>query len=127
MDIVAQISKSTLALVVIFTAPHIFSAFLPSLINESSGWMFLLVICAHIAFVAYFYISKKHNLFVLPVCHIIFPFIFYLIMMFLWRYSTFWKGFETSWESYVILVGVFYFLPSAIITLIISKYIDNKR
>ena len=114
-----------LALSSVFITPHILSIFFPSIFNESSG-VYLIAVCVHIVIVIYFYMSRRYSLFSLPLSHGIVPVLFYFVMYFLWRYSSLWKGFETSWQSYVVLAGGLYFLPSSIVTLIISSVIKFK-
>ena len=116
-----------LALTLIFVTPHLFSALFSSGDSGAFGGIVLISICIHIALIIYFYISRKYSVFALPLSHIIFPFLYYLIMLLLWRYSSIWKAFEAPWETFVSIVSVFYFLPISIITFVISLVIKLRR
>jgi hypothetical protein len=114
-------------LVTLTSTPHILSAFFPNIFNETSGGVILVSICIHIALLVYFYLSKKYNLFALPISHAVSPLLFFFIMWFLWQHSSIWKAFETPWESFVIIISLIYFLPIAVITFIISLFIKLTK
>jgi len=115
-----------LAMALIFVTPHLFSALFPSGNIGLSGGFVLLSIIIHIALLIYFYASRKYSVFALPLSHIVFPVLYYFVMMLLWKYSSVWKAFEASWESFVSILSVFYFLPISIITLVISIVIKLR-
>ena len=128
MTFFSQVRLCLFVLLFVFSIPDVLSAISPDVINETSGGnVFLFSICVHIALIIYFYLSKKFNVFVLPLSHVIFPFLFFCFMSFMWRYSTIWRGIHGPWQGYVFLLAVFYFLPIAVITLIISVIIYGKN
>ncbi|MDR2589997.1 MAG: hypothetical protein LBC71_03295 [Oscillospiraceae bacterium] len=112
-----------LVLTILFTIPHLLSTVFPDVVNESTGVPFFCTVFFHITLIVYFYVSKKYSLFALPLSHLVFPAIYYIIMLILWKHSSLWKAFEAPWEAYVSLFAVFYFLPISLITFIISLII----
>jgi len=79
----------------------------------------VILITLHIAFIIWFYISKKLTLFALPLSHLLFPFLFYFSLAWIRSYMPI-KPDPAGWEMFAIAAGFFYFLPFSVITLIIS-------
>ena len=127
MTLVFHTLLCLLILTLVHITPQFLSAIFPNALNWSSGASYIFMIIIHLASIVYFYVSKRYSVFALPLSHIVFPFIFYCAMLFLWKYSSLWKAFETPWESFVILVIFFYLLPIAVITFVISLIIKRKQ
>ena len=123
--LISHTASCLLMLSMIHITPQLLSAIFPNMPYWSiSGGIYIIIIIMHIAFVVYFYVSRKYSVFALPISHIVFPFIFYCAMFLLWRFTHLWKAFETPWVGFVILVSFYYFLPIAVITSIISSIIS---
>jgi hypothetical protein len=119
-----------LILTVTHTTPSVLSTLLPKAFTAASdaiGGILLLAVLVHVAFIVYFYTSKKYCLFALPLSHVIFPFLHYFTMWLFFYNTSIWRIFETPLIGYAFLVGIFYFLPLFVLTLIISLIIKAKR
>ena len=113
-------------MLIVLAAPTLIISFIP---NSFSGFiasvLFCLSIILHIAFIAYYYISNRYNIFALPLSNIIFPILFFLVTYpFRWILS---QNTGSLWEGFVAIVAMYYFLPIAAITFIISLIMKLRQ